>query len=240
MRTTILPSMLEIIARNYNYRNAAVRLYELGKVYFKRPDGLADEPKMLSLGAYGNGMDFYQLKGAVEEVLDTLRVKDVRFVTEKENPSYHPGRCAKVYAGEKYLGVLGQIHPLVAQNYGVDAEIYCAEIEFTALFSLTGDTPIYTPLPRFPASTRDLSVVCDEAVTVGDLTGTIRANGGKYLESVQFVEVYRGAPIRAGQKSVTFSLTLRAEDQTLTVDEAEETMNAILAGLKETNGAVIR
>ena len=240
MRTTILPSMLEIIARNYNYRNAAVRLYELGKVYFKRPDGLADEPKMLSLGAYGSGMDFYQLKGAVEEILDTLRVKNVRFVTEKENPSYHPGRCAKIYAGDVYLGVLGQIHPLAAQNYGVDTEIYCAEIEFGAMYSHTGDTPIYTPLPRFPASTRDLSVVCDEAVTVGDLTETIRANGGRYLENVEFVEVYRGIPIQSGKKSVTFSLTLRAEDQTLTVEHADETVNGILAALKETNGAVIR
>ena len=240
MRTTILPSMLEIVARNYNFRNASVRLYELGKVYYKRPDGLADEPKMLSLGAYGGGMDFYQLKGAVEEILDTLRVKNVRFVTEKENPSYHPGRCAKVYAGDVYLGVLGQIHPLVAKNYGVDAEIYCAELEFEAVYALTGDTPIYTPLPRFPASTRDLSVVCEEAVTVGELSDTIRVNGGRYLESVSFVEVYRGTPIPAGKKSVTFSLTLRAEDQTLTVEHADETMEAILAALKEKNGAVIR
>jgi len=240
MRTTILPSMLEIVARNYNFRNEAVRLYELGKVYCKRADGLADEPKYLSLGAYGGGISFFTLKGAVEELLDTLRIKNYRFVTEKENPSYHPGRCAKLYVGETHLGVLGQIHPSVARNYGVDEDIFCAEIEFETLFSFCGDTPIYTPLPRFPASTRDLSVVCSEDVTVGALTETIKANGGRYLESVQFVEVYRGAPVLPGKKSVTFSLTLRAEDQTLTVEHAEETMNAILAALKETNGAVIR
>ncbi|MBE6914808.1 MAG: phenylalanine--tRNA ligase subunit beta [Ruminococcaceae bacterium] len=240
MRTTILPSMLEIIARNYSYRNASVRLYELGKIYRKRPDGLADEPKVLSLGAYGGGVDFYRIKGAVEELFDTLRVKNICFRTEKENPSYHPGRCATVYAGDVYLGVLGQIHPLVAKNYGVDADVYGAEIDFEALCSLTGETPIYTPLPRFPASTRDLSVVCADDITVGDLAETIRANGGQYLENAEFVEVYRGAPIQAGMKSVTFSLTMRAENQTLTVELAEETMNAIVRALETAHGATMR
>ena len=110
MRTTILPSMLEILTRNYNYRNKAVRLYEIGKVYFARPDGMADEPKLLCLGGYGGGMDFFQLKGAVERILAGLRISDVTFEAENENPSYHPGRCARVYAGGKLLGVLGQIH----------------------------------------------------------------------------------------------------------------------------------
>ena len=241
MRTSILPSMLEILARNCNFRNDNVMLYELGKVYFKRDDGLADEPKVLALGAYGD-MDFYRLKGAVEELLDTLRVgsETARFTAEKNNPSYHPGRCAAVTVGDTEVGVLGQIHPLVAKNYGIDEEVYCAELRFDRLLALRGGTPVYQPLPRFPAATRDLSLVCPEEVTVGALTDVIRENGGTYLESVRFVEVYRGAPILPGFKSVTFSLTLRAEDQTLTVEHAEETMNAILAGLKDAVGAVIR
>ena len=240
MRTTILPSMLEIIARNYNFRNRAVRLYELGKVYFKRADGLADEPRILSLGAYGEGIGFYGLKGAVEELLDTLRIPDVRFVTERENPSYHPGRCARVFSGGTELGVLGQIHPLVARNYGVEEEIYCAELSFETMHALRGATPVYTPLPRFPATTRDLSVVCAEDVTVGALTECIRANGGEYLEDTRYVGVYRGMPIPAGSKSVTFALTLRAKDQTLTVEHAEETMQGILAALERELGAAIR
>ena len=240
MRTTILPSMLEIIARNYAFRNRSVRLYELGKVYFKRPDGLADEPRVLSLGAYGDGIDFYTLKGAVEELLDTLRVPDVRFVTESGNPSYHPGRCARVLSGTTELGVLGQIHPLTAANYGVDEEIYCAELRFETMHDLRGAAPVYTPLPRFPATTRDLSVVCAEDVTVGALSECIRANGGAYLEDVRYVGVYRGLPIPAGQKSVTFALTLRAQDQTLTVEHADETMQGILAALERELNAVIR
>ena len=240
MRTRILPSMLDILSRNFSYRNASVRLYEIGKIYRKRPDGLADEPKVLSLGAYGGGMDFFALKGAAETLLDAMRVPGVRFAACAEDSAYHPGRCAAVYAGDRRIGVLGQIHPLTAANYGMDCEVYCAELDFEALMELRGETPVYVPLPRFPATTRDLSVVCAEDVTVGAMTDTIRADGGRYLEKVEFVGIYRGAPILPGFKSVTFSLTLRAPDQTLTVEHADETMNAILAALREKHGAVIR
>ena len=240
MRTTILPSMLEILTRNYNYRNKSVRLYELGKIYFKREDGLADEPKVLSLGAYGGGMDFYGIKGAVEEILDTLRIKGARFLPCKDNVSYHPGRCAALYIGEKRLGVLGQIHPAVAANYGVDEELYCAELMFDALYENQGETPVYVPLPRFPATTRDLSVVCAADKTVAQLSETILENGGKYLKGCTFVDIYTGSPIPAGFKSVTFALTLRADDETLTAEHAEETMKSILAALEKVHGAVIR
>ncbi len=240
MRTTILPSMLEILTRNYNYRNKSVRLYELGKIYFKREDGLADEPKVLALGAYGGGMDFYGIKGAVEELLDTLRIKGARFLPCKDNVSYHPGRCACLYVGEKCLGVLGQIHPAVAANYGVDEELYCAELMFDALYENQGETPVYVPLPRFPATTRDLSVVCTSEKTVAELSETILASGGKYLKGCSFVDIYTGSPIPEGHKSVTFALTLRADDETLTAEHAEETMKNILAALESVHGAVIR
>ena len=176
----------------------------------------------------------------MEAVLRALRIENVRYEAERENPSYHPGRCAKVWAGETLLGVLGQIHPLIAKNYGVEPEMYCAELSFDALLAARGATPVYKPLPRYPAVTRDLSLVCAEAVTVGELEAAIRDCGGQYLEAVEFVEVYRGAPILPGKKSVTFSLRLRAEDQTLTVDHADEAMAGILRGLEERHGAVIR
>ncbi len=239
MRTSILPSMMEILARNYSFRNESVRLYELGKIYFKRDDGLADEPKVLALGAYGSG-GFYHLKGAVEELLDALRISGAVFTADRSNPSYHPGRCAVVCAGDTELGVLGQVHPAVAKNYGMDVEVYCAELRFDRLFALRGPAPVYKPLPRFPAATRDLSLVCPEHVTVGELTAAIQRSGGQYLESVRFVDIYRGAPILPGFKSVTFSLTLRAEDQTLTVEHADETVKGILAALETKLGAVIR
>ena len=240
MRTTILPSMLEILTRNYNYRNKAVRLYEIGKVYFARPDGMADEPKLLCLGGYGGGMDFFQLKGAVERILAGLRITDVTFEAEHDNPSYHPGRCAQVYAGGKLLGVLGQIHPLAAENYGVDTELYTAELQLDGMLAARGATPVYTPLPRFPAVTRDIAIVCSADIPVAKLSACILAAGGQYLKGCELFDVYTGAPIPAGYKSVAFSLTLRADDQTLTDDHAEETMQSVLKALKETFNATIR
>ena len=240
MRTTILPSMLEILTRNYNYRNKAAGLYEIGRTYFKRPDGLADEPKIVSIGAYGPEMDFFVLKGWVEALAEALDAGKLRFEAERENPSYHPGRCAKVYAGDKYIGVLGQIHPAVAENYGVEAELYCAELSFEALFSVKGGIPVYKPLPRFPAVSRDIAVVCDAEISVGELTDCILKSGGKYLTDCTLFDVYTGHHIAAGKKSVAFSLTMRAEDQTLTDEHAEETVRKVVKALEETFGASMR
>ena len=240
MRTTVLPSMLEILTRNYNYRNKEARLYEIGRIYLKKPDGTANEPKIVSLGAYGPKMNFFVLKGWVEELLESLDIGDLRFTAERENPSYHPGRCARVYAGETEIGVLGQIHPEVAKNYGVDAELYCAELRFDALFALRGGIPVYKPLPKFPAVTRDIAVVCDAEIPVGDMIRCITANGGKYLCGCDIFDVYTGHHIAEGKKSVAFSLTMRAEDQTLTDDHAEETVKAVLDVLKAEFGAVMR
>ena len=161
MRTTVMPSMLEILTRNYNYRNKEAHLYELGRTYFEREDGMADEPKQLSLGDYGPEESFIPLKGAVETILDSIRAEDVTYVSEKSDPSYHPGRCAKVYVNGQEVGTLGQIHPLVAANYGVDAELYYADLKFDALFASRGADPEYQPLPKFPAVTRDIAVLVD-------------------------------------------------------------------------------
>ena len=240
MRTTILPSMLEIITRNYNYRNKAVRLYELGKIYLPREDGLADEPKILSLGAYGDGMDFFTLKGGIEAILRACRIKDVRFEACTDNASYHPGRCAKVYAGDVELGVFGQIHPLVAATYGVDAEIYAAELRFDALYSVRGGIPVYQPLPKFPAVTRDIAVVCAESVTVGALEDCIRRGAKGLLKKVELFDIYRGIGVAPGSKSVAFSLTLRADDRSLTGEEADEDVKSILALLEAELGAKLR
>ena len=240
MRTTILPSMLEIIARNHSYRNKSARLYELGKIYLPREDGLADEPKYLSLGAYGDGVDFFSFKGSIETLLHELRITDVKYVACTDNDSYHPGRCAKVYAGETYLGVFGQIHPLVAANYGMDTEVYTAELSFDAMYEKRGDIPVYQPLPKFPAVTRDIAVVCDEAVTVGALEESIRRGAKGLLKKVELFDIYRGIGVAPGSKSVAFSLTLRADDRSLTGEEADEDVKSILALLEAELGAKLR
>ena len=240
MRTTILPSMLEIIARNHSYRNKSARLYELGKIYLPREDGLADEPKYLSLGAYGDGVDFFSFKGSIETLLHELRITDVKYVACTDNDSYPPGRCARVYAGETYLGVFGQIHPLVAANYGMDTEVYTAELSFDAMYEKRGDIPVYQPLPKFPAVTRDIAVVCDEAVTVGALEESIRRGAKGLLKDVSLFDIYRGPGVAIGKKSVAFNLVLRADDRSLTGEEADEDVQSILAALKADHNAVLR
>ena len=237
MRTTTLPSMLEILTRNYNFRNKSAKLYELGRAYFKRADGLADEPKVLTLGAYGDGVDFFSLKGAVETVLKQLRIENVRFTADSENPSYHPGRCAKVYCGNRLLGTLGQIHPHVAANYGVDTELYAAELRFDALYESRGAQPVYHPLPKFPAVTRDIAVVCDKAVPVGALEDAIRKGAKGLLKEVDLFDIYTGVGIAPGKKSVAFSLTLRSDDRSLTAEEADADVQSILDALKQECGA---
>ena len=242
MRTTTLPSMLEILARNYNYRNKSVRLYELGRTYFPKNDGsgMADEPKVLSLGAYGGGMDFFTLKGTVEAVLEGLRIAGVRYETERENPSYHPGRCARVYSGETLLGVLGQIHPHVADNYGADCELYTAELQFDALYQCAGGKPLYRPLPKFPAVTRDIALLCSRSIPVAALEDCIRRGAKGLLKNVTLFDIYTGPGVPEDKKSAAFSLELRADDRSLTAEEADEDVKSILELLKTELEAVLR
>ncbi len=241
MRTTALPSMLEVLQRNHNYRNRDVRLYELGKVYLPGgADGLAVEPKFLTLGGYGPGMDFFTIKGTVEAILKALRTQDAVFYPCADDPSYHPGRCAGVRAGEQHIGVVGQIHPAVAANYGVDTELYCAELSVEALLAARGADPEYAPLPKYPPITRDIAVVCGEEVTVGALESAIRKGARGLLKQVSLFDIYRGKSVGEGKKSVAFNLVLRADDRSLTGEEADEDVKSILETLEMDCGAVLR
>ena len=240
MRTTALPSMLDILSRNSAYHNKAAKLYELAKIYLPQETGLPAEPKILVLGTYGAGETFFTLKGELEAIFTGLRIQKATYTAVANNPSYHPGRCAKVTISGVDVGYLGQIHPLVAANYGMDAEVYCAEIDFDKLFALQLPEPTYTPLPKYPAVTRDIAIVCDEATTVGQAQDVITKAGGKLLRSVRLFDIYRGANLGDGKKSLAFSLTLRADDRTLTDDDSEGTISKILAALKDSLGATLR
>ncbi len=244
MRTTVLPSMLEILTRNYNYRNKSAKLYEIGRIYLPGgEDGLANESKVLSMGAYGTDMDFYAMKGVIEAILREIRAENVHFEGPAGAPSdasYHPGRVATVWAGSNCLGIFGQIHPLVARNYGVDGELYCAELSFDELMNARGTDAEYVPLPKFPAVTRDIAVVCDEAVTVGTLEAAIQKGARGLLKEVTLFDVYRGKGVAEGKKSVAFSLVLRADDRSLTAEEADADVKSILETLEKDCGAVLR
>ena len=241
MRTTALPSMLGVLSTNLSRRNMEAKLYEMATVYKKQPGKvLADERTVLTLGAYGGNVDFFALKGAVEALLCAARTPDVRFTADTETAAFHPGRCAAVWSGDTRLGTLGQIHPDVCAAYGLDGATYCAEIDVVLLHDLEGAEPVYTPLPRFPAITRDIAVVCDASVPVGELTECIRKAEKNVLRGVKLFDVYTGVGIPEGTKSVAFSLTLRSDDGTLTDDHAEEAVRAVLDALRENFGAVIR
>ena len=241
MRTVALPSMLAILARNNAYHNDAVKLYELAKVYLPKPgQTLPDEPKHLVLGTYGEHEDFFKMKGEIEAFLRGMNVPEARYTAEKHDPTFHPGRCARVSVGGVDLGCFGQIHPLVARSYGIDGEIFAAELNFTALLSLQLPEKTYTPLPKYPAVTRDIAVVCGEAVTVAALSDCIRTAGGKLLRSVELFDIYRGKGIASGSKSAAFRLTLRADDRTLTDADSDGVVSAVLAALEKELNAKLR
>ncbi|MDD3165185.1 MAG: phenylalanine--tRNA ligase subunit beta, partial [Oscillospiraceae bacterium] len=241
MRTTALPAMLETLARNNAYHNKAVKLYELAKTY-RRVQGvdLPEESKMLVLGCYGTDADFFTVKGEVEAILRQIGVQTPEFSAVTDNPSYHPGRCAAVTSGGEMVGVFGQIHPLVAAAYGLNGEIYTAELNYTKLIGLLAPESVYTPLPKYPTASRDLAIVCREDITVAELEASIRIGGGKLLRAVELFDIYRGSHIEPGKKSVAFSLELRADDRTLTDEESDNVMKKVLKKLEADYQAMLR
>ena len=241
MRTIALPSMLDILGRNNAYHNKNVKLYELAKIYLPvEGEPLPQEPKMLMLGTYGDGASFFSLKGQLEAIFAGLRIKKASYTAVKDNPSFHPGRCAKVTIDSVDVGYIGQVHPLVAKNYGMDVDVYCAEISFTKLFDLQLPDVTYTPLPKYPAVTRDLSLICDEAITVAQIEDVITASAGKLLRGVKLFDIYRGTGVPEGKKSMAFSLELRADDRTLTDSDSEGVVSKVLAALADKVGAALR
>ncbi len=240
MRTSVLPSMLEILARNYAFHNKSVKLYEIGKIYLPTDNVLPDEPKVLVLGSYGAKETFYKLKGEIEAILEAMNVKRPEYIPESNNPSYHPGRCAKMMIEGKSIGVFGQIHPLVAKNYGIAADIYCAELDMNLLQTLLEPERTYHPLPKFPAVNRDLSLVCDETVTIAELETCMKKAAGNLLKDIALFDIYRGENLPEGKKSVAFSLVLRSDERTLADQDIDEVIKKVLSSLENDLQAVIR
>ncbi|MGM9538749.1 MAG: phenylalanine--tRNA ligase subunit beta [Candidatus Onthomonas sp.] len=241
MRTTAIPSLLETLARNYSHRNPAAKLYEIAKIYLPvEGQELADERQQLCLGGYGDGLDFFSFKGAIETVLDSLGIQDAKYTAKKDDPTFHPGRCAQLWVGGKAVGTFGQIHPLVAKNYGMDMPLFAAQLDFADLLACRKAEVLYQPLPKFPAVERDIAVVCDESIPVAQLSDCIARGGKGLVKKVKLFDIYTGKPIPQGKKSVAFALKLRAEDHTLTDAEADGDIKAILALLEQECQAVLR
>ncbi len=242
MRTTIIPNLLEVLSTNFNRKNQAVRGFELGNTFINKGAAgeLPEEKDILCIACYGKEESFYSLKGAVIELLNILGIKDPDFAADKENMSFHPGRCADILSGGKKIGVLGEIHPEVAEDYGMDTRVYAAELDFAAVAELACMEHRYTPLPKYPSMVRDFSMVVEEKVTVGELEKAIRKHTAALIESVSLFDVYRGAPVLPGYKSLAFSLVYRRADRTLKEDEVNELNSKMLIALKDEYNAVLR
>ena len=241
MRTTALPAMLETLQRNVAYHNKAAKFYEVATIYLPQPGQvLPNEPKILSLGAYGADVTFFTLKGEIESLLQCLGLQEAEYTAVTDDPSFHPGRCARLTIAGQDMGIFGQIHPLVAQNYDMDCEVYAAQLNFTGFMSVRKPDCVYCPLPKYPTVSRDLALVCDEDKTVGCVEKCIASAGGQLLKSVRLFDVYRGPGIPEGKKSLAFSLELRADDRTLTDEDSAAVVQKILAKLDQDLGVKLR
>lgn len=234
MRTISLPSMLEVLSTNYNNRNENCSFYEIAREYIPtEPDKLPIEKNILSIGMYGENKDFYTLKGVIEVILDRIGVTDYDVEAVTDNPSYHPGRCARILKDGVVLGILGEVHPFVAENYEIDCRCYAASFEIEKLLELWNTEKEYKHLPKYPATTRDLALICNEDLPVLTIEKAVRNAVGKILESITLFDVYQGNQIEKGKKSVAYSLSMRAADRTLNDQEIDNAVSKALKALGE-------
>ena len=232
MRTTTAASMLSALSYNYNHQNACAKLFEIAKIYLPTEKGkLPDEPEIITLGMYGN-VDFFDIKGICEVMLNGLNIKNVSFEAETDNPTYHPGRCARVLINGKPVGVIGEIPPTVAKNFEIEEKCYVAEICFSAVFEAIDDNIKFRQLPKFPAVTRDIAMIVDKARPVGEIEAVITKAGGQLLDTIELFDVYEGKQIPEGKKSVAFAISFRAQDRSLTNEEVNKVFNKILKDLE--------
>lgn len=241
MRTTTLASMMESLGRNYAKSNEEAMLFEIGKVYIKNQDEnkLPEERNIVTLGMYGN-LDYLELKGVVENILHSLGINNPSFKRESSNPSFHPGKTAALYVGKDYIGVLGEMHPDVANNYGMDVRCFIAELNLDLLMKNSKMGRKYKALPKFPAVTRDIALLVEDEVLVQDIEDTIKKQGGGILESVKLFDVYKGKQIPEGKKSIAYSIVYRHSEKTLTDDEVTKVHDKILRSLEHKLGAELR
>lgn len=241
MRTTTIASMLDILARNYNYRNASAKLFEIGKVFIPTEEGkLPDEPVKVTMGMYGDNVDFYDIKGICEAMFAALNVTKVKYTAVTDNPTFHPGRCAKISAGGKTLGIIGEIHPAVGRKYGIETPVYIGELDFENIFLNMKSDIKFSELPKYPAVTRDIAMLVDKRIPVADIEETIRKASGKMLESITLFDVYEGTQIPEGKKSVAYSAVYRAADRSLTGEEVQKVFDKAVRNLEGQLGAQLR
>ncbi|MDD2218001.1 MAG: phenylalanine--tRNA ligase subunit beta [Eubacteriales bacterium] len=244
MRTVLTPNMLEVLGRNYSRSIISARAYEIGNVFKSNPsdreNALPQESLSISIGLYGEGESFLTLKGIIEELFETLGLAEAKFVAENNYGAYHPGRCARIFVEGKYVGIMGEIHPEVAEEYDLPKRCYSAELLFGEIEKLSDTEKLYSQIPKFPAVVRDIALVVDEETAVGEIKEAVIQAGGGILESIELFDIYRGAQIGESKKSLAFSLTYRSHEKTLTDGEVQIEHAQILKALSDRYNAVLR
>lgn len=242
MRTTTISSVLEILAHNYNHRNEKAGLFEIDKIYIPNDDDskLPDEPEMISIGMYGDDIDFYSLKGICEKLFENMYIDNVKYKAVKNNTSFHPGRSANVLIDGNNIGIIGEIHPDVLSNFDIGTVCYVAELNFTEMVKFISSERKYKGLPKFPAVTRDIAMLVNEDIPVAEIEEVIKESSGKLLTNIKLFDIYKGKQIPDGKKSVAYSVVFRANDRTLTDDEINKIFDKILKNLEDKLNAQLR
>ena len=237
MRTQSLNAILTSLSLNYNRRNPDVRLYDLSNIYIPKSlplTELPEEREQLTLGAYGEGMDFYVMKGVIEELFEHIGMQEkVHYEPACDRPYLHPGRKADIIYQGQTVGYLGEVHPEVCGNYDFKegVRVYVAVLDMPAVIPFTGFDRHYEGIAKYPATTRDISMLVPKTVLVGQIEDLLAQRGGKILESYKLFDIYEGSQVQEGYKSVAYSLSFRAKDRTLTDEEVGAAMKKILQGL---------
>ncbi|MGB9780973.1 phenylalanine--tRNA ligase subunit beta [Caldanaerobacter sp.] len=242
MRTTLLPFMLNVAYTNYSRKVGEFKAFEISRVFLPKElplKELPEEVKTISLGMYGKEVDFYTIKGVIEELLEVMGIVDVEYVRAEE-PSYHPGRSAKILFGEEVLGVFGEVHPDVLENYDLPVRVYAGELNLDKIIKFANVDRKYNPLPKYPAVERDIAVVVDEDLFVAEVEKVIKETGRGFVEKTALFDVYKGPNIPEGKKSVAFSIWYRSYEKTLTDEEVNEVHARIVKALEEKLGAKLR
>lgn len=255
MRTILTPNMLEVLGRNYSRNIETVKAFEIGNTFVENildKSALPDEQHSLCIGLYGKDEDFYSLKGVIEELFRVMGIEDAVFISESEYGVYHPGRCARISVKSKFaseespelydeLGIMGEIHPDVAEKYGMSGvRVYCCELMFDSIQRHADRTIVYKPLPKYPATSRDIALLVDEDMEVGKIEELIEKEAGNILEHIRLFDVYRGKQVDEGKKSVAFTLTYRDKEKTLTDEDVAKVHDNVLEILREKLNAVLR
>ncbi|MBN9648372.1 phenylalanine--tRNA ligase subunit beta [Terrisporobacter sp.] len=239
MRTTMMPSMLNVLYTNVSRKVESGLAFECGHT-FTPQEGLPIETNHLCVGMYGKGVDFFVLKGALETILDSVGFENYEIIPETNNTTFHPGRCATIMYNNIYIGTFGEVHPEVIDNYNLGQRVYLAELDLDLIFENSDRTIIYNPLPKYPSTSRDIALLVKDDVIVKQIEDIIKANGEDLLESYKLFDVYKGSQIADGYKSIAYSIIYRSKDKTLTDEDVNKVHQNIIRELEEKLDAKLR